>query len=85
MLRTAEKKTEIITYKSKVENKNFNLTRVLPGKYLAWAFVDLDSNEVYSYGNAEPFKYSEKFVYYPDTLNLRPRWPVGDMVLDLND
>ncbi len=85
VLITAEKKAVKNVYQQKAEEGSFNIERVIPGKYLAWAFEDSDSNSVYSFGNAEPFKFAERFVYFPDTLNLRPRWPVGDMVLDLND
>lgn len=67
-----------------IENNNsFNFKRLLPGKYLLWAYVDSDSNNKYSYGNVEPFSYAEYFEYYPDTLNLRARWPVGDVEIDL--
>lgn len=64
-------------------NRSFNFKRILPGKYLIWAYVDADSNNKYSYGNVEPFNYAEYFKYYPDTLNLRARWPVGDVEIDL--
>ena len=70
-------------YKSKVdENFEFNFERVSPGEYLVWSFYDDDSNGVYSYGSIHPFKSSEKFVYYPDTLNLRARWPVVDVFIN---
>lgn len=83
VLKTAEKRSTIKTYKQKAIDGEINFERVTPGKYLAWAFEDKDSNIVYTYGNAEPFNFSEKFAYYQDTLNLRPRWPVGDMIIDL--
>ena len=75
----SSKPTQVATEK----NKSFNFKRVLPGKYLVWAYIDADSNNEYSYGNLEPFKYAEYFKYYPDTLNLRARWPVGDIEIDL--
>ena len=61
---------------------SFDIKRVIPGKYLLWSFADKDSNGVYSYGSIYPYAASEKFSYYPDTLNLRARWPVGDVVVD---
>lgn len=85
VLITAQKKAVKNVYQQKSEEGSFKIERVIPGKYLVWAFEDSDSNSVYSFGNAEPFEFAERFVYYPDTLNLRPRWPVGDMLLDLND
>ncbi len=72
-----------LQYKQPVsENNKFNFERVLGGKYLLWSFIDTDSNGVYTYGKVYPFEPAERFVYYPDTLNLRPRWPVGDIILE---
>ena len=62
---------------------NFNFERVLPGKYILWAFFDEDSNGVYSYGTVDPLEYAESFIFYPDTLELRARWPVGDIEINL--
>jgi len=69
-------------YKQKVDKqKNFNINKVLPGKYLLWGFIDKDKNGNYTFGKINPFKYAEEFKFYPDTLNLRARWPVGDVIL----
>jgi hypothetical protein len=65
------------------QNSTFKFEKVTPGKYLIWAYEDEDSSGNYSYGKLEPFKYSEYFGYYPDTLNLRARWPVGDVEINL--
>jgi len=64
------------------ENK-FTFERILPGKYLIWAYSDRDSNNMYSHGNIEPLKFAEPFIFYADTLNLRARWPVGDIEIEL--
>jgi len=66
-------------------NNNFNFDRVVPGKYLLWAYIDKDSNNIYSYGKIDSLKYAEHFKFYPDTLNLRPRWPVGDIEIDFTN
>ena len=63
-------------------NKIFSFDRVIPGKYLLWAYIDSDSNNSYSYGSIEPKSYSEDFLFFADTLNLRARWPVGDIELN---
>ena len=71
------------TYKQLVdENNEFNFMKIDPDKYRLWSFIDSDSSGEYSFGNVEPFEQSEKFKYYPDTLNLRARWPVGDIILN---
>ena len=80
VLESSDKNTNI--YKQKIDKqKNFNINKVLPGKYLLWSFIDKDKNGKYTFGSVYPFKYAEEFKFYPDTLNLRARWPVGDVIL----
>ena len=70
-------------YKQRLnESEEFNFTKIDAGEYRLWSFIDEDSSGTYSFGNIEPFELSEKFEYYPDTLNMRARWPVGDIVLE---
>jgi uncharacterized protein (DUF2141 family) len=57
----------------------FNFDRVQPGKYLLWAYEDRDSTGTYSKGYPFPYKPAGEFGFYPDTLNLRPRWSQGDI------
>ncbi len=72
------------TYQQKVdEKKKFDFKKVLPGKYLLWGYKDKNKNDKYDSGTIIPFKSSEEFRYYPDTLNLRARWPVGGVSIDL--
>ncbi len=58
------------------KSSSFKFDRVQPGKYFLWGYYDTDSSKTYSYGEPLPFKPAEKFVFYPDTLNLRARWTV---------
>ena len=48
---------------------------ILPGTYLINGFRDADSNGVYSYGQAIPFMPAERFIFYPDSIKVRSRWP----------
>lgn len=64
------------------ENNSFNFKRILPGEFLLWCYEDSDSNSTYSYGQVDPLKFSEHFKFYPDTLKLRARWPVGDILIE---
>ncbi len=67
-------------YEMKLDtNYGFNFTKIIPGKYLLWGFYDENKNGVYDFGKVKPYKKSEKFVFHIDTLNLRARWPVGDI------
>ncbi len=73
---------EKIIYTQKlVQNKNFKFSSVVPGKYLLWAFEDKNRNGKYDFGKVLPYTLSERFQFYSDTLNLRARWPVGDILL----
>ena len=65
-----------IYYQKPDSKKKFKFSRITGGKYRLWYFDDTDQSGNYSYGNSFPFKPSEKFSFYPDTLNLRPRWTV---------
>jgi hypothetical protein len=63
-------------------NLEWKFNKVYPGKYLLWSYIDKDSSGTYSYGKPYPFTPSERFVYYPDTLKLRARWPVADVKVE---
>ncbi len=66
---------EKIVYQQEIKNPNkYNFERIQPGKYLLWGFYDSDSSKSYTYGRPFPFKPSEQFTFYPDTLTLRARW-----------
>jgi len=71
-----------LKYQTKVGEENFNFERVEAGKYLLWCYFDEDSNYQYSYGWPEPIKFSEKFIIYSDTLKLKPRWVITDVLFE---
>ncbi len=69
-----------ITYNKELSNSSkYSFERIQPGKYFLWGYYDTDSSKTYSYGKPFPYKPSEKFFYYPDTLNLRPRWTITNI------
>lgn len=70
-------------YTNKVNrDKTFTMTKILPGKYLISSFIDKNKNGKYDAGSVKPFSFAEKFTFYPDTLNLRARWPVVDVSIE---
>ncbi|MFA8341538.1 MAG: Ig-like domain-containing protein [Rhodothermaceae bacterium] len=73
---------ENILYQLDITKNKFSFEKVVPGKYLLWIYEDSDSNKLYDYGKVFPFKHSEEFIYYPDTLELKARWPVGDIEIN---
>lgn len=64
------------------KDKTFTLSKILPGKYLLSSFIDKNKNGKYDAGSIKPFSFAEKFTFYPDTLNLRPRWPIVDVSIE---
>jgi len=53
----------------------YRIQNVLPGRYLLEGYCDADQNGEYSYGSVYPFKPSERFTVYQDTVKVRSRWP----------
>ena len=72
--------TPPLKYEQKPKTEKFEFTRVEPGKYLLKCYLDENGDGKYNYGWPEPIAFSERFSFYPDTLNLRPRWEVTDLI-----
>ncbi|MFO7526072.1 MAG: Ig-like domain-containing protein [Ignavibacteriaceae bacterium] len=72
-------------YQSKVNIKSeFGFERVTAGKYLLWGFYDSNQNEKFDYGYPSPLEYSERFFVYKDTLELKQRWTITDILFRLD-
>ena len=71
-----------LKYQTKVSEEDFDFERIEAGKYLLWCYFDEDSNYQYSYGWPEPIKFSERFSVYSDTLKLKPRWVITDVLFE---
>jgi hypothetical protein len=83
VLKSLEKKE--LEYKTTpLQNGQFNLERILPGKYSLYGYYDLDSTDTYFKGSLKPFIQSEQFSFYPDTLKLRARWIETDIKFNFN-
>lgn len=75
-----------LKYQTTVNSKNeFNFERTEAGKFLLWGFYDLNNNDKYDYGYPSPLEYSERFFVYRDTLELRPRWSITDILFDVRE
>ncbi|MBZ0199924.1 MAG: Ig-like domain-containing protein [Ignavibacteriaceae bacterium] len=75
-----------LTYSAQPDKtKKFIFDRVEAGKYILWAFSDDDSSGTFNYGYPYPFKPAEEFNYYRDTINLRPRWKVSDILFNFKN
>jgi uncharacterized protein (DUF2141 family) len=72
-----------ITYQQNAGSSTFTFRRIEPGTYRLWAFYDEDSSNAYTRGMHYPFVPSEEFKFYSDSLLLRPRWAITDVVFNL--
>ncbi len=71
-----------LKYQKNVSEEDFSFERVEAGKYMLWCYFDEDSNYQYSYGWPDPIKFSERFSVYSDTLKLKPRWVITDVLFE---
>lgn len=62
----------------------FEFPKVIPGKYLLFSYYDSNDDNKFTYGKLKPYTLSEKFNFFSDTLNLRARWPVGDVFINMD-
>ena len=52
------------------EDGRFALNGLLAGTYSLWAFVDRDGNGEYGSGSLNPFRYSEPYGRYSESIDL---------------
>lgn len=56
------------------QEEEYCFSRLLPGRYLFSAFLDLDANGRYGFGRPVPFVPAEPFTVRQDTVVVRSRW-----------
>ncbi|MDZ7370164.1 MAG: Ig-like domain-containing protein [candidate division KSB1 bacterium] len=71
------------TYELFVPNAGkFEFRDLMPGRYVIEVFRDEDENREFTFGTPYPFQPAERFFVYPDTIEIRPRWPSdGETIL----
>lgn len=65
------------------KGNTFSMKELLEGKYRIDGYRDEDSNGMYSPGLPYPFKPSERFGAYQDTVKVRARWGIEGVVLQI--
>jgi hypothetical protein len=66
---------DVAYFQKRTSPGSYRISDCLPGKYILDCYRDSDGNGKYSYGKPFPFKPSEPFVVYSDTVKVRSRWP----------
>ncbi len=63
------------------DGSGFALRQIPEGRYILSAFVDSDSSGDFTFGQAHPFRPAERFTLLPDTLRVRARWSVENVIV----
>ena len=72
-------------YTAQVEKRKFKLDNLQAGMYKLWAFESLHAtnSETYFSGTWTPYSRAARFVLHPDSVDVRARWDVEGIVIDL--
>jgi hypothetical protein len=81
-LNTVTKFSKIIESK---KSGNYAFEDLEEGQYIIGAFADEKKNGSFDYGKIYPYMRSEKFIFYPDTIKVRARWPVDGINLKIKN
>ncbi|MCP4631299.1 MAG: hypothetical protein GY855_00115 [candidate division Zixibacteria bacterium] len=61
----------------------FSITGIPGGKYLVFAFLDINEDGKLFTGSYNPFRHSEIRAFYKDTIDVRPRWETDGIIINL--
>lgn len=70
---------------SVADDSSFALEHLPEGKFVLWAYRDMDGDGIYDHGSLNPFAYSERFTVHPDTIQVRARWETGGLIFNLSE
>jgi len=57
----------------------YTIEGLQPDSYVVWAFLDMNENRQFDHGSLQPFRFAERFVVFPDTVDVRPRWETAGL------
>ena len=70
-------------YTAKINtDRTWLFDKVPAGEYRIEIFHDSDGNGEYSYGDAFPYQFAEKFMIFDKKLTVKARWSIEDIVLE---
>ena len=64
-------------------DEHLKINKIIEGEYSLMIYNDKDENNRYSNGEISPFKPSEWFYLYPDTIKIRSNWELDLGKIDL--
>ncbi len=69
-------------HKVKLEKDGSFAIKALEGdEYEVEIFCDLNGNTFYDYGNISPFEFAEPFYLHNQTLKVKPRWTIDNLII----
>jgi hypothetical protein len=71
-----------IKYSFDIFDTVFNFKNIAEADYTLFAYIDMNRNGKFDFGNPFPFEYSEPFYLYPHDVTIRGGWAVEDVIID---
>ena len=71
-------------YRLVTNSHEFGFESVIPGAYILEISSDSNGNGKYDYGNAYPWKPSEKILVIPQDIIIKPKWKIDDYLINYN-
>ena len=75
-----------LNYYTMMKNNQYTFDNLPSGQYILWAYESLniiDQNKYFS-GTWSPYKRASKFSVFPDTVEVRARWVIDGLSLEIN-
>jgi hypothetical protein len=85
ILNLLNSKNTIISSTKINTDKSFIFTNIPDGIYKIEGYCDENNNGKFDYGRAFPFQFSEHFVLFNNTVEVKPRWNLENIMLLFDD
>ena len=75
-----------LNYYTTMKNNQYQFNNLPSGQYILWAYESLniiDSTQYFS-GTWSPYQRAAKFSAYPDTIEVRARWLIEGLSMEIN-
>ena len=69
-----------------MQNNQYSFEALPAGEYILWGYEvlnSIDENRYFS-GTWEPYQRAAKFNVYPDTIEVRARWLIEGISMEIN-